>query len=842
MSDFRLPVTIRPIRYHIRIEPNGPDYNRFNGKCKIDFYSSIESHKIILNSLDLMINSVKLYDKRKSYQYLGITYDEIKQQIIMTFNQIPTEGTIEIEYVGQIYANSIGIFKAKQWNEWVICTHFEPIYARRAFPCFDEPKMKSTFHFEIVAPKNKSVLSNSSIKEIINMHGKKIYIFNETPPMSTYIVAFYIGNTPKSEGKIGDVIVRVFSTRPRKFREEILNNAIRCIGIMTDYFKFKYPLGNLDLVYVPKLEAAAMENWGLIILKESINKNRNDEADWSEPIIDKINTMYVVYHELAHQWFGNVVTIDWWTEIWLNESFATWFGWHIMQLLHPEWHPEDQFYVEDILEAFEMDYLKNTHAVINRIDNSADIPKIFNTISYVKGSAIINMLVSYIGKDIFMKGIQYYINKFKYSTATTNDFLESINLFSTKSVTKSVSMWLNQKNYPVVTVNMIGNDTFIISQERFSLEKGDDNDVILWDIPLTKDILMTKEVETFSINRFKDKINKNVFGFYLVNYHPKILIKLIENGFSTMSNIDIADLINNSFMMLRARKISFEIYLDFINTITNKLDFNHPSGVIVELLKKHFMYFKMTYKDMRPRHNQSAINMYVNVLAPYIKMVIEKIGLQFDPIETIDFSNSRINAFELLCLMEVPEYVSYCTEKIKHYMDPKYTITDNYLTTFILRTAMMYGDQTIANQFYDYMMSMLEMNKMIDFILSTVVYVSDPDKYRTALELIFSDQLKTDHKLELIQNAGRNEKMNIYLWNFIEENWDYIEEIFSHTQRYLVYVIGANDMTVDSNGTICESMFRFLKEFSYTYEIKKTLNKTIEYIEYNTDFSKQFQE
>lgn len=834
MSDFRLPTTIRPIKYHIHIEPNGPDYNRFNGKCKIKYYSSSGSNNIILNSVDLMINSVKLFDQRKSYQCLGIIHDEIKQQIILTFDQIPTEGTIEIEYVGQIYTNAIGIFKAKQWDEWVIYTHFEPIYARRAFPCFDEPKMKATFSIEIVAPKNKSVISNSSIKEVINMHGKKIHVFNETPPMSTYIVAFYIGNTPKSEGKIGDVIVRVFSTRPRKFREEILNNAIQCIGIMTDYFNLKYPLGNLDLVYVPKFEAAAMENWGLIILKEPVNKNRNDEADWYEPALEKINTIYVVYHELAHQWFGNVVTIDWWTEIWLNESFATWFGWHIMQLLHPEWKPDEQFYVEDILEAFEMDYLKNTHAVISHIDISADIPKIFNTISYIKGSTIINMLVSYIGKDTFMKGIQYYINKYKYSTATTNDFIESINLFSKKPITKAISKWLNQKNYPVVNINLIGNDTFILSQECFSLVENN-NTSTLWDIPLTHDILMSKEVETFNLNKFKDKINKNAFGFYLVNYHPKILSKLINNGFSTLSNIDIADIINNLFMMLRSRKISFDIYLNFLHMIINKLDSNNPSGIIVELLKRHFMYFKMTVT------NQSIIDMYVKVLTPYAKAVIEKLELKFDLSDSIDVSNSRINVFELLCLMETPEYVNYTTEKIKRYMDPDYVISDNYLTSFILRTAMMYGDQNVANHFHDYTMSMLEMNKMINFTVSTVVYTIDPTKYQTALELIFSDKLEINHKLELIQNAGQNEKMNIYLWSFIEENWDYIEEIFSHTQRYLVYVIDSNDMIVDDDSSISENMRRFIKELPLVSEIKKALFKTMEHIEYNTNFREQMQ-
>ncbi|XWV24603.1 hypothetical protein QJ856_gp1184 [Tupanvirus deep ocean] len=838
MNNYRLPKDIRPYKYIIKIEPKGPDYDNFYGVCKIIYYGGTNQKSIILNSLDLVIDNVYLMDNNKSYTFNNLSYDVDKQQIILNFDEIPKEGILTIKYHGKIFDEPVGLCKAKQNKEWVFYTHFEPICARKCFPCFDEPSFKAIFSIQIVAPKNKIVLSNEEIKKIVARKGKLLHIFHDTPMMSTYIVAFYVGNIKKSEGKtLDNVKIRVFSTKPKFYREEVLSNAIKCMNTMTKLFGFKYPLNKLDLLFVPSLEASAMENWGLITFREEESYD-DDSSLWEMSLLNKIDLTYTIFHELAHQWFGNIVTMDWWSDLWLNESIATWFGWYVMDKIFPEWKSAEQFYVMETLNAFKLDYLRTTHAIKNDVIEPERITEIFDAVSYAKGCVVITMLINYIGIDNFMEGVRKYIHKYEYNNATSDNFINEIANFTNKPIKKMMDQWLYQKNFPIVDVDLFGNNLFKISQEVYlSRKKYDDK---IWTIPLTDKLILDKKTDVFNINDFDNKINKNAFGFYVVNYQPIIIEKLLLNNFNRLTNLDLAEIMNSLFMSLKANKINYELYLKYIETITNNLIQSKPSGLLMEVLKKHFFYFNTIVKNKKHKEKfKKSINKYID-------KTMEKLGMVFDNNDNIDNINSRINGFNLACKLDIQKYTNFCYDTMNKVMDAYSNgkninnIMDIHIQDIIIRTALDHVDNNYRNKVFDFLMTLFNNDDNMDMVLYNIIYVPDLEKYIQALNIIFSDKINNAQKIDIISDAGKNSKLNKYLWIFVKENWDFITESFKHMQFSMIHIVEAFTLIVDEDGSIREDMINFFENKDEKKKMEISFARTIEYIDINTNFNKLF--
>ncbi|XWV25838.1 aminopeptidase M1-like [Tupanvirus soda lake] len=840
MNKYRLPKDIRPIKYIIKIEPIGPDYDNFDGVCKIIYYGGGNRKNITLNSFDLEINDVHLMDNKKSYTYYGIVHDTDKQQINLKFDEIPNEGILTIKYRGKIFDESIGLCKAKQNGEWVFYTHFEPICARKCFPCFDEPSFKAVFSIQIVAPKNKIVLSNEEIKKEIAYKGKILHIFNDTPLMSTYIVAFYIGNMKKSEGFTFDNIkIRVFSTKSKFYREDILSNAITCMNTMTKLLGFKYPLKKLDLLFVPTLEASAMENWGLVIFKEE-ESNDNDDSTWEISLLNKIDLTYTIFHELAHQWFGNIVTMSWWSDIWLNESMATWFGWYVIDKIYPEWKSAEQFYVTETLGAFKLDFLGTTNAVKNNVIEPERITEIFDAVSYAKGCVVITMLINYIGINNFMEGIRKYIYKYQYSNATSRDFINEIANFTNKPIVKMMSEWLCQNNFPVINVDLFGEKSFIITQQVYVLNNKKPNDKI-WTIPLTNKLMLDKKTDIFNINNFDSKINKNASGFYVVNYQPIIIEKLLVNNFEELTNLDLAEILTDLFMSLKANKISYDLYLRYNNIITEKLISRKPSGLLMEMIKKGFLYFSTIIK------NKTCIEKQKHIITTYVNDTMEKIGIEFDKGDDVDIVNSRIHGFVLACSIGIEKYINYCVDTINKVIHAYHNdmdinkLMDNYLQDTIFRTVLNHSDVSVRDKVFDFLMILFNNNDYMNMVIHNITYTPDLENYIKALNIIFSDRLDNSQKIDIITDAGKNNKLNKYLWIFIKDNWDYISESFKHMQFSMIHIVEAFTLIVDEDGSIREDMKNFFENKNEKRKMEISLSRTIEYIEINTNFNKLFE-
>ncbi len=438
-------------------------------------------------------------------------------------------------------------------SHYMFSTQFESCDARRAFPCFDEPNLKATYDFEIEIPSDQVALSNMPVKETkATKEGWQLVSFERTPIMSSYLLAWAVGDFEYVEafterrynGK--QLPVRVYTTRGLKEQGRYaLEHAPKTIDYFSEIFDIDYPLPKSDLLAVHEFTHGAMENWGLVTYRTT--RVLFDEKTASARL--KNDIAYVVAHELAHQWFGNLVTMDWWDELWLNEGFATWVGWLAVDHIHPEWEVWAQFVNEGFENAFKLDGIRSSHPIHVPVRDALDVNQIFDAISYLKGCSSIRMLANHLGVKTFLKGVSNYLKAHAYGNAKTKALWDALSEASGKNVNEIMGPWISKIGHPVVTVaEEPGQIT--VKQSRF-LSTGDvkpEEDTTTWWLPLAIEgkkghqgiaelSMATKEETIRDVDTEFYKINSGATGFYRVNYPPARLVKL---G-SQLDKLSIAD-------------------------------------------------------------------------------------------------------------------------------------------------------------------------------------------------------------------------------------------------------------------------------------------------------------
>lgn len=318
--------------------------------------------------------------------------------------------------------------------------------------------MKATFDFEIEIPEDQVALSNmpeKEVKEVQNKKGLKVVSFERTPVMSTYLLAWavgdfeYIEDFTKRKYKGKALPVRVYTTRGLKSQAQYaLDHAPQVIDYFSEIFAIDYPLPKADLLAVHEFSTGAMENWGLVTYRTTAVLFDEKASD----VKYKNRIAYVVAHELAHQWFGNLVTMDWWSELWLNEGFATWVGWIAVDKFHPDWNIWSQFVTEGMQTAFTLDSLRSSHPIEVPVRDALDVDQIFDHISYFKGSSVIRMLATHLGQEIFLKGVSKYLKDHSYGNATTNDLWSAIGEASGQDINTLMDPWIRRIGFPVLTI------------------------------------------------------------------------------------------------------------------------------------------------------------------------------------------------------------------------------------------------------------------------------------------------------------------------------------------------------------------------------------------------------
>ncbi|KAI1749357.1 peptidase family M1-domain-containing protein [Xylaria castorea] len=544
-----LPTNVIPRHYDVTLEPDLKKFT-FEGKVVIDFDVQEETRSISLHTIEIDIHSAHI----KSGDTIvtsssAITYDESTQVSKIELKDAVPKGKtqLEIKFTGQLNDSMAGFYrstyKKPDGSEGILATtQMEANDCRRAFPCFDEPLHKANFTITLVADKHLTCLSNMDVASETEVHSemsgttKKSVKFNPSPLMSTYLVAFIIGELNYIETKKFRVPIRVYAPPSSNIEHGrfSLELAARTLEYYEKIFDADFPLPKMDMVAIPDFAAGAMENWGLITYRvvDLMLDEKASGAAMKERVAE------VVQHELAHQWFGNLVTMDWWEGLWLNEGFATLMSWLSCNHFYPEWKVWENYVVDNLQSALGLDSLRSSHPIEVPVKRASEVDQIFDAISYSKGSCVLRMISTYLGEDVFLEGVRRYIKKHAYGNTQTDDLWAALEDASGKPVREIMSIWTKNVGFPVVQVTEnTAENTIHVKQNRF-LRTGDtkpEEDKVLYPVFLG---LRTKtsvdESLTLSeregVYKLPDldffKLNANHTSIYRTSYSQERLTKL----------------------------------------------------------------------------------------------------------------------------------------------------------------------------------------------------------------------------------------------------------------------------------------------------------------------------
>ena len=549
----RLIRTFAPEHYDLSITLKRSE-RTFEGTVTIRGLVAIDATEIRLHAKDLTIHSATVDGKEASFandanDELVITHKDISEGahiVVVTF-----DGTITDDMNG-IYPCYYDINGVKQE---LIATQFESHAARQAFPCVDEPEAKATFDVTLITDEDITVLGNMPVKSQTTENGRLVTAFETSPRMSSYLVAWVAGELQKKTATTkGGVEVSIWSTKAHdpSNLDFALDIAARTIDFFDEYFGIPYPLPKSDHVALPDFSSGAMENWGLITYREIVLL-----ADPKVTTLDaKQHVALVIAHELSHQWFGNLVTMQWWNDLWLNESFANMMEYVAIDALEPSWDIWLDFSTSEVISSLRRDSLDGIQSVQTDVNHPDEISTIFDpSIVYAKGSRLLRMVQSYIGTDAMRKGLKAYFEKHQYMNTSADDLWNALAEASGKDIASFMHAWMTQPGYPVVSARKDG-DTITLNQKQFFI--GPSNDIgRTWPIPLHG--ASTQIPESFSSSEesfsYTDtqpfRLNEGGTAHYITQYEGELLSDIISS-IDNLSSVDKVNFLHEQTLLAKA--------------------------------------------------------------------------------------------------------------------------------------------------------------------------------------------------------------------------------------------------------------------------------------------------
>ncbi|NXX54251.1 ERAP1 aminopeptidase, partial [Scopus umbretta] len=790
--------------------------------------------------------------------------------------------TLSIQYAANLSESFHGFYKSTYRTREgelrvLAATQFEPTAARMAFPCFDEPAFKARFSIKIRREPKHHALSNMPIVKSVNITPWLVEDhFDTTVKMSTYLVAFIISDF-KSISKVTRHGVKIsVYTVPDKINQAdyALDAAVKLLDFYEDYFSIPYPLPKQDLAAIPDFQSGAMENWGLTTYRESALLYDPEKSSASS----RLWITMVVAHELAHQWFGNLVTMEWWNDLWLNEGFAKFMEFKAVSVTHPELRVEDYFLAR-CFDAMEVDALNSSHPISTPVEDPAQILEMFDDVSYSKGSCILNMLRDYLTADVFKAGLVQYLQKYSYQNTKNEDLWNSMTnasapysrIFSnficptvrsdknelqgdgfcrssqqsssnahwtkgeTLDVRAMMDTWTLQKGFPLVTVTVRGKNIHL-QQERYV--KGVDSPSstgYLWHIPLTYITSKSDTVQRFLMTTKADviilpeevewvKFNVDMNGYYIVHYEGDgwdRLINLLKENHTVISSNDRASLINNIFQLVSIKKLSISKAFDLTVYLKHERQVMPVLQGMNELIP---IYRVMERRDIDGTEKQ---------LKEYI------VHLFKDLIDKQSWSDEgsvseRLLRDSLLLFACVHRYQP-CVEKAKGYF-AEWQKADGTLSlpADVKRAVYAVGAQT--SEGWDFLLSKYRLHSFsaerqnIELALSLS---RSEDKLQWLMDQgLRGDIIRTQDLPHIIVFVAKNPSGYHLAWTFLKENWEKVVEKFELGSNSVAQIVTGVTSRYSTRSQLAQ-----VKEFFSSLEEKsaqlRCVQQAIETIEDN---------
>src|SRR6059036_439423 len=527
---------------------------KYSGKVVVDLESLGD---VSLDAVGQEISNVKSGGSKVPFKHSGK---------VLEIQTGKFSGPLEVDFSSKVSDNFTGFYKASYGDGYILTTHLEAVQARKVLPCVDHPAFKAVFKVRVKTDADLSVISNMPIESETRQGDKKTVTFKKTPKMSTYLLYLGVGKFIQEKGRHGGTeLYAAYADRPTAkintgFSFEATN---KVLDYYESYFGISFQLPKLHNVAVPEFAYGAMENWGAITYREILL-----HVDKDTSIRAKKSVAHVIAHEIAHMWFGDLVTMKWWDDLWLNESFATFMAAKAEDAMFPRWRTWEEFVRLDTAGALSRDSLLNTHPIEVKVNSPSEIEEVFDDISYGKGASVIRMLEAYTGEENFMKGVRSYLEKYKYSNAAGHDLWSNLQEASGTEVSRIMEGWISQEGFPVVKASL-ADGRLTLEQERFLLTGGTSKQI--WPIPVTMNIdgktqslLLDKRKAEVNLPATTKslKVNVDQTGFYVVQYDGKALQDLVWKG--RLSPLDRWGLINDAKAFLLSGLMPFKEYLNLI--------------------------------------------------------------------------------------------------------------------------------------------------------------------------------------------------------------------------------------------------------------------------------------
>ena len=562
----RLPELAVPENYKLSF---APDFQKdtFAGAETIQVRILKPSSEIVLNSAEIEFQEATV-SAGGTTQKASITLDKQKEMATLAFpkNIQPGPATVHIKYSGILNDELRGFYlgKDRDGHKYAV-TQFEATDARRAFPSFDEPDYKATFDISVIADKGLTAISNGKVLSDAPGpgNGKHTVKFATTAKMSSYLVALAVGRFEYVEGEADGIPIRVWGPPGTKPDDGYaLEVSEWCMKYFNQYFGIKYPFEKLDMIGLPDFAAGAMENTGLITYRQA--ELQLDDRRASVELHQRIAV--VIAHEMAHQWFGDLVTMKWWDDIWLNEGFASWMENKAVGAWNPEWHFELAD-VEDTTASLNTDSLKNTRPIHQAADTPAQIQELFDGIAYDKAASVLRMLEAYLGPERFQAGVSQYLKEHAYGNATADDFWKTLAAVSKKPVDQIMPSFVRQPGAPMISVRTQcsgGANTVTLSQTRYFFDRRlfEAGSRELWQVPVCmkeggtgqeKCVLLTKKAENFTLPGCSPWVmaNAGAHGYYRSGYSSDAIRAMGRSLEQELSPAERTALLGDSWASVR---------------------------------------------------------------------------------------------------------------------------------------------------------------------------------------------------------------------------------------------------------------------------------------------------
>lgn len=743
----------------------------------------------------------------------------------------PGDYTVTMEFEGEITRPMQGIypcfFKDGGKDKQLIATQFESHHAREAFPCIDEPEAKATFDLTLTTQAKETVISNTPVKEQATKGKIQTTTFETTPKMSTYLLAFVYGEMEYKESKTKEgTVVRCYATPANVgYTDFALDCAVKTLEFYNSYFDIPYPLAKCDFIALPDFASGAMENWGCITFREQalLVDPKNTSLHLKQWVAN------VVAHELTHQWFGNLVTMRWWTDLWLNESFASWMSWLAVDHLFPEWKVWTQFIVDEQGLALKLDALEHTHPIEVEVKHPDEIRTIFDAISYEKGASALLMLHDYLGDADFRDGLRLYLKRHAYSNTDTVDLWKAWEEVSGKPVTKFMSAWTTQSGYPIVQANIAG-DNPGLKQERFYLNPAADKKEATWPIPLLPSqkldfaTLDTAE-QPIGVESLSDEflLNHNRTSFFRAIYdarHLEKLAKAVSAG--KLNNLDRLGLLSDSFEAAKAGYGSTVDTLKLLDAYGNE-----DSPVVWDIMSGGIGSIRLVMNDDSVRKD----------LKPLVRRLtakqLKRLGWKEQPGDSHFDLLLRPIVLGLSSFSEEPSVIKEAKKRFADMKKPEDIHPD-------LR-GVVYG--TIARQGgkpeFDKMVAMHNASTNSEERVTlggALTGFKQPELIKRALAMIMSDDVRLQDVSYWIAYSFGNRHARKTTWKWMVDNWGWLEENIGTDLGFFRMPIYAGRAFSDES---------FLPEFKAFFEshmsvaFERPVNQAIETIQWQAAWKKR---